>query len=266
MPSSRACPRRRAGCGRRCSASSERSRCSPRLHPLATDAAIALERLAPERVIVLPRDANPAFHNAVVSMCRDAGLAPDARRDPRGARRACPARRRGRPRHRAAARVGDRALREPRHALRGARGRRARLPDRRADPHRRREPGDAGVPARAHGSDEKRSGRDHARRCRPGRLTEPRAPRPLRLGAHTPASRGGGGERLGPPAARRSPGSALDQHEDERQRDRRGQHARRTRRALRTPPPRSPPAAPPPAASARSAMTAPTTAARTRSG
>jgi DNA-binding transcriptional LysR family regulator len=48
----------------------------PALHPLATDAAITLERLAPERVVVLPRDANPAFHNAVVSMCRAAGLAP----------------------------------------------------------------------------------------------------------------------------------------------------------------------------------------------
>ena len=48
----------------------------PALHPLATDSAISLERLAPERVIVLSRDANPAFHNAVVSMCRTAGLAP----------------------------------------------------------------------------------------------------------------------------------------------------------------------------------------------
>jgi DNA-binding transcriptional LysR family regulator len=48
----------------------------PALHPLATDSAITLERLAPERVIVLPRDANPAFYNAVVAMCRTAGLAP----------------------------------------------------------------------------------------------------------------------------------------------------------------------------------------------
>jgi len=48
----------------------------PALHPLATDAPITLGRLAPERVVVLPRDANPAFHNAVVSMCRSAGLAP----------------------------------------------------------------------------------------------------------------------------------------------------------------------------------------------
>jgi DNA-binding transcriptional LysR family regulator len=32
--------------------------------------------LAPERLVVLPRDVNPAFHNAVVGICRDAGLAP----------------------------------------------------------------------------------------------------------------------------------------------------------------------------------------------
>jgi DNA-binding transcriptional LysR family regulator len=28
-------------------------------------------------VIVLPRDSNPAFHSAIVAMCRDADLAPD---------------------------------------------------------------------------------------------------------------------------------------------------------------------------------------------
>ena len=48
----------------------------PAGHPRANDAAIALERLAPERLLVLPRDANPAFHNAVVSACHGAGLAP----------------------------------------------------------------------------------------------------------------------------------------------------------------------------------------------
>jgi DNA-binding transcriptional LysR family regulator len=37
---------------------------------------LTVERLAPERLVVLPRDANPAFHNAVVSLCRDAGVAP----------------------------------------------------------------------------------------------------------------------------------------------------------------------------------------------
>ena len=48
----------------------------PATHSHADAPSIELERLAPERVIVLPRDANPVFHNAVVSMCRDAGLSP----------------------------------------------------------------------------------------------------------------------------------------------------------------------------------------------
>jgi DNA-binding transcriptional LysR family regulator len=48
----------------------------PVTHPLAVDSAISLERLAPERLVTLPRETNPAFHNAVVSICRDAGLSP----------------------------------------------------------------------------------------------------------------------------------------------------------------------------------------------
>jgi DNA-binding transcriptional LysR family regulator len=48
----------------------------PAAHRHARSAAVAFERLAPERVVILPRDANPAFHNAVVAMCRTAGLAP----------------------------------------------------------------------------------------------------------------------------------------------------------------------------------------------
>jgi DNA-binding transcriptional LysR family regulator len=48
----------------------------PAAHRHAQSASVAFERLAPERVVVLPRDANPAFHNAVVAMCRTAGLAP----------------------------------------------------------------------------------------------------------------------------------------------------------------------------------------------
>jgi DNA-binding transcriptional LysR family regulator len=48
----------------------------PVTHPRAVDATIHLERLVPERLVLLPRAANPAFHDAVVSMCRDAGLAP----------------------------------------------------------------------------------------------------------------------------------------------------------------------------------------------
>jgi DNA-binding transcriptional LysR family regulator len=49
----------------------------PTGHARAHDAAMALERLAPERLLMLPRDANPAFHNAVVAACHDAGLAPE---------------------------------------------------------------------------------------------------------------------------------------------------------------------------------------------
>jgi DNA-binding transcriptional LysR family regulator len=39
-------------------------------------AVIALEKVAPERLLLLPRDANPAFHNSVVASCHAAGLAP----------------------------------------------------------------------------------------------------------------------------------------------------------------------------------------------
>jgi DNA-binding transcriptional LysR family regulator len=48
----------------------------PVTHPHALDDAVVLEMLAPERLLVLPREVNPAFHNAVVGICRDAGLAP----------------------------------------------------------------------------------------------------------------------------------------------------------------------------------------------
>jgi DNA-binding transcriptional LysR family regulator len=48
----------------------------PVTHPHALDDAVVLELLAPERLVVLPREVNPAFHNAVVGICRDAGLAP----------------------------------------------------------------------------------------------------------------------------------------------------------------------------------------------
>jgi len=37
---------------------------------------VTLERLASSRVLVPPRDANPAFHNAVVALFRNAGLSP----------------------------------------------------------------------------------------------------------------------------------------------------------------------------------------------
>jgi DNA-binding transcriptional LysR family regulator len=48
----------------------------PATHPRAVDSAIDLRQLAPERLVALPRDADPAFHNAVVAMCHAAGLSP----------------------------------------------------------------------------------------------------------------------------------------------------------------------------------------------
>jgi DNA-binding transcriptional LysR family regulator len=48
----------------------------PVTHPHALDDAISLKLLAPDRLVVLPREVNPAFHNAVVAMCREAGLSP----------------------------------------------------------------------------------------------------------------------------------------------------------------------------------------------
>jgi DNA-binding transcriptional LysR family regulator len=48
----------------------------PVTHGNAVDSELSLERLAPERIVVLPHEVNPAFHNAVVAICRDAGLSP----------------------------------------------------------------------------------------------------------------------------------------------------------------------------------------------
>jgi DNA-binding transcriptional LysR family regulator len=48
----------------------------PVTHQLAAEPTVPIERLAPDRLVTLPRDANPAFHNAILSMCRDAGLSP----------------------------------------------------------------------------------------------------------------------------------------------------------------------------------------------
>jgi DNA-binding transcriptional LysR family regulator len=42
----------------------------------ALDDGLTLERLDPERLVVLQRDANPALHDAVISRCRSAGIAP----------------------------------------------------------------------------------------------------------------------------------------------------------------------------------------------
>jgi DNA-binding transcriptional LysR family regulator len=49
----------------------------PAGHPHASSPCVALHRLAPERIIVLPRETNPALHTAIVAMCREAGLSPD---------------------------------------------------------------------------------------------------------------------------------------------------------------------------------------------
>ncbi len=48
----------------------------PASHPLALESELTLEQLDPERLVTLPRDSNPALHDAVVSLCRDAGLSP----------------------------------------------------------------------------------------------------------------------------------------------------------------------------------------------
>src|SRR4051794_21940517 len=48
----------------------------PVMHPHATEDTIDLERLAPERIVLLPREVNPAFYDGALSACRDAGLSP----------------------------------------------------------------------------------------------------------------------------------------------------------------------------------------------
>jgi DNA-binding transcriptional LysR family regulator len=42
----------------------------------ATEPSLSLEKIAPDRVMLLARDANRPFHDAVVAACRNAGLAP----------------------------------------------------------------------------------------------------------------------------------------------------------------------------------------------
>ena len=48
----------------------------PAMHPHAIEPEIAIARLAPERIVLLPYDANPAFRNAVVALFHAEGLAP----------------------------------------------------------------------------------------------------------------------------------------------------------------------------------------------
>ena len=40
------------------------------------ESTINLNRFAPERIVVLPRENNPPFYDAVVAACRNAGLSP----------------------------------------------------------------------------------------------------------------------------------------------------------------------------------------------
>ena len=48
----------------------------PVMHRQATAEQIDLAELAPEHVVLLPREVNPAFHDGIVATCRDAGLSP----------------------------------------------------------------------------------------------------------------------------------------------------------------------------------------------
>lgn len=48
----------------------------PSADPRGLEPALTLERFDPERLVMLPRDANPALHDAIVSLCREAGLSP----------------------------------------------------------------------------------------------------------------------------------------------------------------------------------------------
>ena len=48
----------------------------PVAHRHAVASAIRLDQMLPERIIVLPREANRAFYDAVVAACRDAGVSP----------------------------------------------------------------------------------------------------------------------------------------------------------------------------------------------
>jgi DNA-binding transcriptional LysR family regulator len=48
----------------------------PADHRSAGESSIDLARIAPERLVMLPRDVNPPFHDAVVALCHRAGLSP----------------------------------------------------------------------------------------------------------------------------------------------------------------------------------------------
>jgi len=48
----------------------------PVSHRHAVEGRISLAQMAPERIVVLPRESNRGFYDAVVASCREAGLSP----------------------------------------------------------------------------------------------------------------------------------------------------------------------------------------------
>jgi DNA-binding transcriptional LysR family regulator len=48
----------------------------PVMHRHATEDVADLGRMVPERIVLLPREVNPAFHDGIVALCRDAGISP----------------------------------------------------------------------------------------------------------------------------------------------------------------------------------------------
>ena len=48
----------------------------PASDPRAAAPSVGLARLAPARLVVMARELNPAFHDTVVSLCRDAAVSP----------------------------------------------------------------------------------------------------------------------------------------------------------------------------------------------
>jgi DNA-binding transcriptional LysR family regulator len=56
----------------------------PVTHRHAVASAIRLDQMLPERIVVLPREANRAFYDAIVAACRDAGLSPTLTEMPDG--------------------------------------------------------------------------------------------------------------------------------------------------------------------------------------
>jgi DNA-binding transcriptional LysR family regulator len=48
----------------------------PACHDHATRSELRLDQLAPERIVVLPRDANRPLYDAILACCHDAGLTP----------------------------------------------------------------------------------------------------------------------------------------------------------------------------------------------